>query len=294
MSDSSYFGDLPSASRGSSGGNSSYFTDGYPTNIRPKLFTKIDFFEYKRDISVARAERRQTGSIRLPVPEQYNDATSVRLSGDTSLGVYGAFADFVAKGKGIGDVISEAGESLYGASKQSLINTVFDIASALPGGFDSTAQDLARSYSGIVPNPHVTTLFNGVNLKSYSFQWKVSPRNQQDADTLNRIINRIKGRSLPAIITVAAANYALQYPDLVKLSIVGAKQIEETGFAFIERISVNSSVGNSIAFYKDGQPVENTISIDLKEIDIKTRENYEGNTVTTPIFTNLPGGSRGE
>ena len=281
-----------SSYRGSAGGTNS-FGSSYPTGITPKLYTKIDFFEYKRDISTPNAERRQTGSIRMPVPEQYNDATAIRLS-DTSLGVLGAFAQFVSQGKGLGDIMNSASKSISGASQQSLINSVFDIASSLPGGFDSTTQDLARSFSGIVPNPHVTVLFEGVQLKTYSFQWKVSPRSQQDANALNSIISRIKGRSLPSILQVAGANYALQYPDLVKVSIVGAKQLESTDFAFIERISVNSSVGNSIAFYKDGQPVETSISMDIKEIDIRTREDYEGTGATGTLFSNLPGGSRGE
>lgn len=282
----------PIQSRGRGGGTSS-FGDRYPTGMTPKIFTKIDFFEYKRDISSPNAERRQTGSIQLPVPEQYNDATAIRTS-DVSLGALGAFAQFVSQGRGLGDVMDSAGRSISGASNQSLINSVFDIASVLPGGFDSTSQDLARSFSGITPNPHLTLLFEGVNLKTYSFQWKVSPRSQQDADTLNRIIRRIKGRSLPSILEVAGANYALQYPDLVKVSIVGAKQLESTDFAFIERVSVNSSVGNSIAFYKDGQPVENTISIEIKEIDIRTREDYEGSSATGTLFSNIPGGARGE
>ena len=276
MSDSSYWSDVntPTGSRGVSGGTRR-FDLGYPAGLTPKLYTKIDFFEYRRDISTPNARRQGTGTIRMPVPEQYNDATGVRLTGETSLGALGAFAEFVAKGKGVGDIVESAIDSYNSAMNKSLINSVLEIAAVLPGGFDSTTQDLARSFSGIVPNPHVTTLFEGVQLKTFEFTWKVSPRSQQDAITLNSIIRRIKGRSLPSLLQVAGANYAFQYPDLVKIKIEGSKQFEETGFAFIESFSVNSSVGNSIAFYKDGQPVENTLSIRIKEIDVKTRENYE-------------------
>lgn len=289
MSDSSYFGDLPGASRGSSGGTNS-FGDRYPTGVTPKLYTKIDFFEYKRDISRPNAERRQTGSIQLPTPEQYNDATGVRLS-DSSLGILGAFSQFVAQGKGLPEITADASKTVRGALESSLINTVFNMASLMPGGFDSTTQDVARSFTGIVPNPHVTVLFDGVQLKSYDLSWKVSPRSQQDADTLNRIIRRIKGRSLPSILRVGGANYAFQYPDLVKVSIMYGstvnKQLEASNFAFIESFSVGSSIGNSIAFFKDGQPVENTINMRIKEIDVRTRENYEGPSATgTLLATN--------
>lgn len=271
----------PGASKGSAAGTS--FDNRYPTGITPKIYTKIDFYEYRRDISDG-GRRTQTGSIRLPTPEQFNDATGIRFS-DVSLGILGGFADYVSKGGSVDNLTADFNKassdftnrysSMNSAmTSASAANMGLALASLMPGGSD--AASVARSFTGIVPNPHVTLLFEGVGLKAFDFQWRLSPRSQQDATEINRIIRTIKARMHPDTMKAGTTSYALLYPDLVKIKIVGSTGLEQTDFAFVEGFSVSfSGSGNSMAFYKDGQPVEAMINMRVKEIDIRTREDFE-------------------
>jgi hypothetical protein len=268
----------PDESRGNGAGNS--FDARYPTGMTPKIYTKIDFFEYRRDIG-SNAQRRQTGSIRLPTPEQFNDSSGIRTS-DASLGILGGFADYISKGGSVQtagrDFTTAVNDfqSKFGAMESSVSNIAnlgLAIASLMPGGSD--AAGVARSFAGIIPNPHVTLLFEGVGLKAFDFQWRLSPRSQQDATAINNIIRTIKARIHPETMRAGGTSYALLYPDLVRVQLVGSRGLEQTDFAFVENFNASfSGSGNSMSFYKDGQPVEAMITMRVKEIDIRTREDF--------------------
>jgi hypothetical protein len=270
----------PTAERGSGAGNS--FDARYPTGMTPKIYTKIDFYEYRRDIS-NRGLRTQTGSIRLPTPEQFDDTSGIRLSGDgVEMGVIGGIADYIAKGGSLDSATIDAGRAIDQFKNQFGVNSpqtaALALARLIPGGSDgSAASAVAATFTGVVPNPHVTLLFEGVSLKTFDFQWRLSPRSQQDATAINSIIRTIKARMHPGTMKIGGTSYALLYPDLVKVKIVGSNGIEASEFAFIESFKVAfSGSGNSMAFYKDGQPVEAMLSLRIKEIDIRTRENFDG------------------
>jgi hypothetical protein len=280
-------GSDPNKYRSNAAGTS--FDNRYPTGMTPKIYTKIDFYEYRRDISDG-GRRTQTGSIRLPTPEQFADASGIRTS-DVSMGAIGGIADYIAKGGSIGSATNDVEASIMQFNKQFGVNSPTAALAAirlLPFGSDnSAASAVAATFTGIVPNPHVTLLFEGVSLKTFDFQWRLSPRSQQDATAINSIIRTIKARMHPSTMNVGRTSYALLYPDLVKVKIVGSTGLEESEFAFIESFNVSfSGSGNSMAFYKDGQPIEAMLNLRIKEIDIRTRENFDGSSPTTVDVSN--------
>lgn len=259
-------------------GSSTVATSGYPTGLVPTLYTKLDFYEYKRDIG-ANAERKHVGSIRLPIPTNLRDNTAVRTN-DTDLGILGNATEFIARGSKIGEVGKQIGDQINSLKAESGVMGAAKIASMVP--LSSDLGNLARSISGIVPNPHTTTIFSGVGLKPLSLQWRLSPRSQRDADELTRIIRYLKARILPTTESAAGMNYALNYPDLVKVSFVGTKDLEDYRFSFITNIGVGYGSGQSVSFFKDGSPIDTELNIELKEIDIRTREDYEAVSGTNP------------
>ena len=51
--------------------------------------------------------------------------------------------------------------------------------------------------TGTIINPHTALIFDGVGLKSFTFDWQFSPKNEDEHKTLTNIIKKIKTHILP-------------------------------------------------------------------------------------------------
>jgi len=148
-------------------------------------------------------------------------------------------------------------------------------AAVMPGLSDTGLGRFAQSQTGMVRNPHLTTIFEGVSLKTYSFSWRLSPTSDSEARQINSMLNTIKGYMHPKLI---GAGFALEYPYLANLEFevgdVAYSQLPKVRDSFITKLDVNTSGGGSIAFYRDGNPVTIDISMGFQEIDIMTRDDF--------------------
>lgn len=266
--------DIRPVDKRGSAGNSRIASLQYPAEL-PKIYTKIDFFEYRRS-SDTNAERRQTASVILPVPEAFRDAQDISIT-DREFGYQGFVASLVSRGATLGGATSELSGKFESAASSFVQNPAQAITTMLalaPGSTDT--QQLVRQYAGTIPNPHVSALFNGVGLKEFNFNFSLSPRSQEEANVINRIINTFRARTHPNPGTISGATYALDYPDLARMTIVGARGIPSVNFSFISRFNVSYSEGSNMSFYKDGQPIHIKLEFNMKEIDIRTRQDYDG------------------
>jgi len=258
------------------------------TNLRfpnqtPSIFTRIVFHEYNRDVSSAVPTHRQVGSIILPIPEDVPDQTNININ-NVDLGNLRAIIELGSKGI---DAVSNI-TSVEGAADtvKAAVNKFNDLYAGTsvsqkiamtPGVMDvfTAGRQLAELTGGVVRNPHTTALFTGVALKPYTFSWRLSPRNQEEGETMMSIIKEFKYRALPSYFNDApTSRFALKYPELVTVSFEGTDALQDVNFAFIENISI-SNFPNGPSFFKDGRPIEVNISISLRETDIQTKESLE-------------------
>jgi hypothetical protein len=146
-------------------------------------------------------------------------------------------------------------------------------AAVAPGISDTTLGRNAQTRAGFIRNPHLTTIFEGVRLKNYSFNWKLAPRSQEEAQDLENIINYVKAYMHPRIL---GGGFALEYPYLARLEFdVGdTTLLPEVRDSFITRLDVNAMGSGTAAFFKDGRPVTVEMTIGFQEINIQTRENF--------------------
>ncbi len=258
------------------------------SNIRfpsetPKIYTRIVFHEYNRDVSSGVPKHQQVGSIILPIPEDVSDQTNININ-NTELGDIRALMelgklgiDQISKLKSADDGINAMQAGMDSSTNMTKSHSVSSLLALTPIVMDAfpAARQMAEATGGIVRNPHTTALFNGVNLKSHSFAWRLSPRNQGEADTMMDVIKEFKYRALPSYdVNTPTARFALKYPELVTVSFEGTDSLDDVGFAFIESVNI-SHFPNGPAFFKDGKPVEVQISISLRETDIQTKESLE-------------------
>ena len=262
----------------------------FPQEV-PEFYTRMSLRKYERPKPGAASTPTMRTYIRLPIPQQLIDSFNITVSGNNMdlLGNFQQSAQMQAAGKTLTDEFKSASEG-EGAAIMRMVGMV---AALTPGISDSNLGKFSQSQLGVVRNPHLTTVFEGVALKTYQFTWKLSPKSEKEALMMNRMIDYIKAFMHPEII---GEGFALDYPYLATVEFVtgsSSANLPNVSDSFITGLVINSTGGGTAAFYRDGNPVVIEITMSLQEIDIKTRGNFAAGKTGNPsrpldITTGLP------
>ena len=241
---------------------------------RSEFYSILTFRKYQRMRPNQPLKPEFQGMITLPLPQTLVDSYGINI-GEAKLDILGnALSDVLAAGKT--SMENYANEIKAGkGTLQFIKDAAIDVAALTPGISDTTIGQVAQIERGFVRNPHLTTLFEGVRLKTYTFTWKLAPRSEAEARQLDSIINYIKAYMHPEV-NPNSGGFALDYPYLASLEFkVGENiHIPNVTVAFITDLQINSSGSGVPAFFKDGRAVSVEMGITLKEINIKTRADF--------------------
>ena len=64
-------------------------------------------------------------------------------------------------------------------------------------GFDISSDQILARTGGVIANSNTELLFGGVSLRSFEFQWLLTPRDDQEAYNIRMIIRAFKQWSAP-------------------------------------------------------------------------------------------------
>lgn len=203
----------------------------YPLNLKLEAQDCIKFTiqEYKPSgLTLNRvdrsANRKSLVSIFLPIPGGISDQNSVNWQSDSLSPLAKAAGDIAssiiydgAKGginaaQNVGKIISsnkEQVEAIVG------IKMAQEAVSALTGG----SVDLISREFGAIVNPNVELLFNSPQLRNFSFTFRMSPRNYNEAISIRTIIRYFK-QSMSAKRTTS--NLLLKAPHTFKIEYLSA------------------------------------------------------------------------
>ena len=257
-------------------------------------------------------------NIMVPLPSNIADKYSVRLSrfdqevtGDL---VSSAAAGINASGN-VGDALSSGFNNavglaeLAGAALQSAPN-ITELPSKLLNAFmgadagkmSRDAAFLARrtidkQFSGLsrnldagfgnTINPKAALYFDGVEMKTHTFNWSFTPRSESESTVIRDIGNVIKKNILPSYGDVGGYNRVLlNYPSTVDIFFFG---IDQSYFMFFKTCMVQSFdidfSPQGLAFVKGGKPATVNMVMNLMETDIHTSEDYGGEGTIEPDQT---------
>ena len=263
----------PETTRGKYSNATSTFR--FPLDVNPSAYTSITFYKYERSISGS-PQHIPVSNIQLPLPSTVTDATSLKIS-EFDMGMMKLILDMAQKGgslsvraieEGLKKTVDASTYRKISSNVKALLNDrekMKSLMAMMPMFGDS---NIYQSISGVIRNPHTTSTFQGVVLKPFSFQWKMSPRSQKEAEELRKIDEHIKNRILPEI---SEGNpYTLDYPHVVKVSFPGTAGFPETNFAFVDTYQFDIP---QIALFADGSPIVVQMNLSLKELDIRVSEN---------------------
>ena len=252
----------------------------FPDDLSNRYYIKFELSPYER-LNKAQRTTQNAGahtSIRLPIPANLVDSISLAYQ-DIGLGVFGgaAFENRMDRlnqpaQNGQGEIMRHATAAAGG-----LADLIDD-----PGFMQAVARRLASNIdpavgaafdlaTGTAPNPHMAVSFQGVALKKYQFNWRLSPNNKRESDILHEVVRNLQASALPE----TRGKFMLTFPDVVEVTMV-PKNLFIFKPMMIDNISVNYAPSGSPSFFKgetssyDRYPTEIELSISLREIDIHT------------------------
>lgn len=228
---------------------------------------------------------QSNGAVLLPIPNTLIDGNNVRISGEDMYNRFGAETAASAAAK-MQEDYRAGGISGVGLGAVTSIGSAFNQA-RVPGAED--AMFLARRMFGdnfllgpvsqgvgATINPKASLVFEGVNLKSFNFDWVLAPSEKAESDLIRNIIQRLKINALPAYNPESAFTRAmLNYPSTVDIFLLGVDPSYYFLFktAMIRSVNVNYTP-NGLSVLRGGKPSAVNLSIELQEMDIHTANDY--------------------
>ena len=248
----------------------------------------------------------KSDSIVLPLPKQLAETSSLQVDGK-ELGIVGAGAvDVIGNRLNFSELGASTAEGIMDKVKSFFTgqNTNF---SELASDGVSVAQFLKRAGLGAISpeigsaieaskgraiNPHTTLMFDGVNLKTHTFNWELSPSTSEDSETLKKMNRFIKKKIHPTYDNPLADNDKsntsfdrglLTYPSVAQITFLG---VDQDYFFYMKPCMIREFsidyTPNGQSILKGGRPAFVNIQMTAVEQTIHTAADYEDDNPSGP------------
>jgi hypothetical protein len=191
---------------------------------------------------------------------------------------FGAFGGVVKALTGQDTSISRALKEMGIGIASSLAADAKDFAQTF-GGVDVDVESAVSFGARALRNPHMEMLFRGIGFREFQFDFKFTPRSQQEAMNVSNIIKAFKFYSAPEVKHgTDDARYYL-YPAEFDIEFWSAGQVN----TFINKISTCACTNVTVTYTGSGgwssfrpgaiigMGVETNMSLQFKELEIITR-----------------------
>lgn len=223
------------------------------------------------------------GTVQLPMQPNLEETSSVDWGQDTlnliqaelaqaAMGAIGNLANFDVVG-GVQNLLSDLGNSASNILKDQG-NEAF--LKAYFAGQAVGANITARS-TGQVINPNLELLFSGPKLRTFNFNFKLTPRSQSEAQTCKQIIKFFKKNMAP---DYSDSGLYLYTPNIFKLEYIsnGAPHpyMNKIKPCALVNCRVNYTPDNVYMTYVDGSMTSYSINLQFGELDPIYSRDHDG------------------
>lgn len=245
---------------------------------------------------------QRVGLVILPMPNKIADSNNVSW-GEDAMNNLAAAATANTMGSMVGTAAASAVSSLLGAgagtgvfikqiadlvsggaSKELSLLVGPSLASKLlkMGGFGVESESILARGAGIVPNSNLELLFNGPTLRTFTFSYRLSPREESEAIRVRRIIRFFKQSMAAKKVTAQGgaagqSSFFLGTPNVFQLE-YRTRSTRAGGGQFIDGVNRFKTCALSSfqcdytpdgfwAAYQAGQPVSTVMSMTFNELE---------------------------
>lgn len=231
--------------------------------------------------------------IYLPIPQSISDSNEISWGSD-SLDPLAAFGvsfgkDLLSSNFNLRKVLPAYLQKITSGAKNITPETQSAIIAAASGaaygafGGNVGVTGLISRASGQVFNPNLELLFNGVNLRSFSFAFDFVSRNQTEAKIIKKIIRTLK-KSMTAKSNSKTdqTGIFISTPDVFQLTYKRGNNKHPflntfKPMALID-MQLNYTGSNTYATYADGTPVHINVTLRFTELNPVYNEDYNDET----------------
>ena len=144
---------------------------------------------------------KQGGSIHIYMPQDVSTSYAASWGGK-EISNLGAGALSASANVGSGDFAKALENLVQGGKSANALGTTFSAALSKAllsaAGNSLTMNDVLGGTTGIILNPNVELFYGGPQIRNIGFAFKMSARNKQEAENIQKICYQFKSESLPA------------------------------------------------------------------------------------------------
>ena len=268
----------------------------FPASLRQGTdgqdFLKFDMLKYEpRDFDDksfsfkkrSDTSKRTIGTVILPIPGGIQDGQNVNYGDSrmTPLDMAKANIALTTVSEGVTKGVEAAGNAAetvagaFGDNKKAL--------AAVIAGMAAGAGDMLTRTTGAVANPNMELLFNGPSLRTFSFQFQLAPRSQDEAMTIMKILRFFK-QGMSPIRT--KSRLFLKSPHTFQLSYRNSrgsdhKYLNKFKECALGSFSVNYTPNGNYSTYEDCVMTAYQMTMNFRELNPIYNDDY-GNSGSLP------------
>lgn len=220
---------------------------------------------------------RTTSTIDLYMPPQIQ--TSYQSEWNASeLGVLGAGIDAwngLFNNDGMGAAAKQAWETIKQSSGSMMANTLAGAIQAITPVNAKDAKSFAQSSTS---NPYMEVIFNGVQHRTFSFTFKMIPRNRFEQEDIRRIVQEFKFHSAPEY-KFGNQNLYMRFPSEFDITFIHKNTENPWLFKIstcaLTNVSVNHSPEGQYAAHADGAPFATELTLEFTELVLLSKEDHK-------------------
>ena len=219
---------------------------------------------------------RISDSVSMYLPPNITDTTAASYT-DSATGIAGflAASGFSAAGGDAKKIAESIVASLDGVGRDMTFKAI-GAAAELAGA--EGADKLAKKVFGEADNPYMEVLFDAMQLRTFTYNFTMSPRNEEEAYEVQRIIQLFRFHMAPELRP--GVNRYLGLPsqfDIHYMFLSSAGHTSENNFynriatCVLQDCKVNYTP-NGVKSFEDGGPTATTMTLTFKEIELLTKD----------------------
>jgi hypothetical protein len=253
----------------------------FPYDLEKQPFwMSFSFYQYNMpSLTQQNVYYKDTGTIRLPLPNSMVDSQHVQYSAESLNLLTGVAVNQIQGGNAGAGFAALGAQALAPGIVNPAINAV-----------QSQAAQAGLQSQGAALNPFLTVMFKQPAFKMHSLEWKLSPSNETESQQLNQIINTFRANMLPDKNN-ALGGSLLTYPNIVQISV----SVNNGGYftyvfkpAVIESFDINFAPSGQPSFFGSSvspAPTEVQIRLGVMEIEYWLSSDFGLNGRTVDLST---------
>lgn len=218
-------------------------------------------------LSVKRAPtKRLSQAIALYMPAQLNLQTAISY-GEPEIGTAVANVMSTIDGYNSGMGMDQMAKNIVNA----VGNVAQDAGTAILDEIAPGAQAVRDIRAGKVRNNRSEMAFEGIDRRTFSFTFRMLPKNPKEAETIEEIITTFRFHSLPELDGEDATGRTMIMPSTFDIEYHPNAHLHKISTSVLTGVDIKYG-GERVQFFNDDQPVETELTLNFRELEIITKE----------------------